>query len=82
MYDVNLQPITSESNIPFRKVLLVSNGSTISTALLTGMNEDGRYVFKLTPDNIGVNGLPIPVTRELFIPTHYAILNITLNESR
>lgn len=80
MYDVNLQLITPESNIPFRKVLLVSNGTTVSTALFVGKNEDGTCVFKLTPDNIGVDGLTKPITRCAFNPTHYAILNISIKK--
>ena len=79
MYDVNLQSITPESNIPFKKVLLVSDGTTITTATLGGIDENG-YTFNLTVSNIGVNGNIQPVTRIMFKPTHYTILNITIEK--
>lgn len=79
MYDVILQPITPESNIPFKKVLLISDGITITTATLKGMDENG-YIFNMTVTSVGVDGDIQHITRTPFRPTHYAILNITINK--
>lgn len=77
MYDVILQPITSESNIPFKKVLLLSNGTTVTVGLLKGMNQDG-YIFQLFQSNTGVDGSMKEITRMPFKATHYTVLNIEL----
>lgn len=77
MYDVNLQPITSESNIPFKKVLLLSDGVTVTTGTLKGIDERG-YTFNLTVSSVAIDGTIKPATRGIFKPTHYTILTITL----
>ena len=78
MYDVNLQPITSESNIPFKKVLLLSNGKTVSTGILKGINANGEHQFTFTSTSCGVDGTIQTLMRTIDEPTHYAILTITL----
>lgn len=79
MYDVNLQPITSESKIPFKKVLLLSNGDTVETGFLRSVDADG-FVFSFTSTSVGINGEQRPLMRTTIHPTHYAILNITIEK--
>jgi len=78
MYDVILQPITPESNIPFDKYLLLYDGSVAMTGKLTAITKNGFIfsrvgVFNLFPFLLDVEGVD-------YQPTHYAILNITINK--
>ena len=79
MYDVNLQPITPESKIPFKKVLLLSNGEMAVTGILKSIDENG-YSLTMALGYIGLDGTVKPVTRLIFKPTHYAILNISIEK--
>lgn len=80
MYNVNLQPITPESNIPFKKVLLLSDGKTVTTGIVKGMNANGEYQFTYTSTSCGIDGEIKPIMRTISDPTYYAILNITIEK--
>ncbi len=78
MYDVILQPITSESKIPFDKYLLLYDGNSAMTGKLNAITKNGFVfsrvgVFTLFPFLLDVDGVD-------YKPTHYAILNIKLEK--
>lgn len=75
MYDVILQPITSESNIPFDKVLLLSDGNAVFTGKLQSITAQGHQ-FKTTEQGDFMSMFTISTSK----PTHYAILKITLEK--
>ena len=77
MYDVNLQPITSESKIPFDKYLLLYDGNIAVTGRLSAITKSGFQFSKVgTIDLTTLFGM-YEVT---FTPTHYAILNISIEK--
>lgn len=77
MYDVNLQPITSESKIPFDKYLLLYDGDKAVTGKLTAITKDGFQFSRIGFFNVfAFFGEP----ESIFIPTHYAILNISIEK--
>lgn len=75
MYDVILQPITSESNIPFDKILLLSDGSAVFTGKLQSITAQGHQ-FKTTEQGDFMSLFTTSVNK----PTHYTILNIKLEK--
>ncbi len=75
MYDVILQPITPESNIPFDKILLLSDGTAVFTGKLYSITSQGHR-FKTTEQGDFMSLF----TTNVNTPTHYAILNITLQK--
>ncbi len=75
MYDINLQPITPESKIPFDKYLLLYDGNIAVTGKLHSITKD-RFVFRRIGE---VNLFEFFGRTEFgFNPTHYSILNITV----
>lgn len=77
MYDVILQPITSESKIPFDKYLLLYDGTLAVTGKLHSITRDG-FIFRRIGE---VDIFAIFGRSELtYNPTHYAILNITIEK--
>ena len=77
MYDVILQPITSESKIPFDKYLLLYDGQLAMTGKLSSITKDGFTFSRIgifTPFEFFGGYEP------KFIPTHFAILNITIEK--
>ena len=73
MYDVNLQPITPESNIPFNKILLLSDGTAVFTGKLQSITAQGHQ-FKTTEQGDFISLFTTSGNQ----PTHYTILNISL----
>lgn len=75
MYEVILQPITSESNIPFDKVLLLSDGNAVFTGKLQSITVQGHQ-FKTTEQGDFISFFTTSTNK----PTHYAVLNISLSK--
>jgi hypothetical protein len=76
MIDIELQRITKDSVIPFDKYLLLYDGNGVMTGKLTAITKNGFVfsrvgIFTLFP-------LLLDVEERDYKPTHYAILNITL----
>lgn len=75
MCDVILQPITSESKIPFDKILLLSDGTAVFTGKLRSITAQGHQ-FKTTEPDDFMSFFTTSVNK----PTHFAILNIKLEK--
>lgn len=76
MIDIELQRITKDSVIPFDKYLLLYDGKLAMTGKLVAITKEGMQFSRVGMFNMFdmfIQGADIT-----FKPTHYAILNITL----
>ncbi len=76
MIDIELQRITKDSVIPFDKYLLLYDGNAVMTGKLDAITKNG-FIFS----RVGIITLfpfLLDIEERGYKPTHYAILNITL----
>lgn len=76
MIDIELQRITKDSVIPFDKYLLLYDGEVAMTGKLVAITKEGMQFSRVGTFNMF--DLMFGEYDTKFIPTHYAILNITL----
>ena len=77
VFDIELQRIEKDSPIPFDKYLLLYDGDKAVTGKLTAITKDGFQFSRIGIFNVfAFFGEP----ESIFIPTHYAILNISIEK--
>jgi hypothetical protein len=78
MIDIELQRITKDSVIPFDKYLLLYDEEVVMTGKLVAITKEGMQFSRVGMFN--VLDMFIQGADMTFKPTHYAILNITINK--